>query len=195
MTFGTRLPYKYIASRSICIRCSNAKPRRWAKSACWHVKRHVVSYRSQTCSRLKSSPPSFPHPVVPRRLHRETPQTPPSLILNHLSRPRLAALHLAVRCCGALLSRLGTSTLAAHERRQPTEALVGPRGVLRGCTPEGPALKCHVNVLFPRSPPQALPRHSAYSSATVPKYACRISGLCNSSWAVPASTTSPIWST
>jgi len=50
--------------------------------------------------------------------------------------PRLAA-----SCCGSSRWVLGGATIVASEQQPPEGALGCPRGVFKGCAPEGTALK------------------------------------------------------
>jgi hypothetical protein len=100
-------------------------------------------------SRLKSSPLSLPKPNFPRPSPRGTLESPSYLILSCMSKPRVAALHLAASRCGGLPRLAGGAAIAAGEGWPPGGgALACPKGVFRGCAPEVPALKCCLNILY-----------------------------------------------
>jgi len=65
------------------------------------------SFLSRQTSSVKTSPPGFPQPVVPRPSHRETPETSPSPILSRMSRRRSAALRLAAAGDAAIAAGAG----------------------------------------------------------------------------------------
>ena len=73
--------------------------------------------------------------------------------MSRMSRPRIAAPRLAASRFGRPPLRAGAAAIAASEQRPPAGDARMPQGCLQGCAPEGPALKCRLNVLYvPISP-------------------------------------------
>jgi hypothetical protein len=100
-------------------------------------------------TRLLGAPPAFSdRPSRSPRL-RAPPGTSPYLILSRMFR--------AAHCRARPSCELGPQSAprARSGRRQAT--LGFPKGVFRGCDPEGPALKCFLNFLYS---PASQPSHT-----------------------------------
>ena len=69
-----------------------------------------------------------------------------------MSRPRTALLRLAARCCGRLLCALRTPQAPPARGGCRRTASGCPTDVFRGCTPEGSALKSHLEFLYAGTP-------------------------------------------
>jgi hypothetical protein len=98
---------------------------------------HIGLWIGTRWVRLWDGPPYFPKPPFPRPSPQGTLEASASPILRSMSRPRFAALRLAVRRSGSLPLRAGAAAIAASEGWLPAEAC----GWVA-------ARKCHLDFLY-----------------------------------------------